>query len=120
MPAENRGQQDRRQFCVLIQSAEDFLQQYTKPPCGVSHRAVFLKFIIIWNVLHNILYTAGKDIAKPVDRIDLNVFIAAQSVQEGTRDIMMCIKIILRNAALSHGFPEPIVLYHPDTSSILT
>lgn len=48
-----------------------------------------LKYVIIVKMLHNILYSAMKDIAKFINRIHLHVFIVLQPVDLGAVDIMV-------------------------------
>ena len=67
--------------------------------------------VVIGDVFHNIFHSAFENIAELVDGIDLHIFVVAQPVKLRVVDIVAGIQIVLGNAPLLHGFPQPVILY---------
>ena len=63
------------------------------------------KYIIVRNVLHDILDPAMEDVAQTVDGVGLNIFVLAEAVKLGAVDVVVGVQRILRYAALLHRFP---------------
>ena len=70
-------------------------------------------------MLHDIFNPAVEDIAQVVNGVDLHVFIPAKPVKLGAVDIVVGVQVILSNAPVLHGFPQPVVFDHWDTSDIV-
>ena len=54
-----------------------------------------LKMIVVRNMFHNILYRAAKDVAKPVDGVDLHILVFAQAVYLGAVHIVVGVQVVL-------------------------
>ena len=63
------------------------------------------KYIIVGNVLHDILDPAMEDVAQTVDGVGLNIFVLAEAVKLGAVDVVVGVQGILGYAALLHRFP---------------
>ena len=63
-------------------------------------------------MLHNIFYITFEDIAETINGVDFNIAIVLQTIDLRAIDIIMGVQIVLRNAALLHGFPQAVVFDH--------
>jgi hypothetical protein len=71
-----------------------------------------LKTVIVRKMLHNILHPAIKNVAQPVNGVDLHILILPQTVKLRTVHIVVGIQIILCDTLLIHCLPKAVIFYH--------
>ena len=77
---------------------------------------LWLKYIIIGIMRHNIFYAAIQDIAQFIYGIYFYILIMAKSVQLGTVHMITSVQIILGDSLRLHCFPQLVVFYHSGIS----